>query len=102
MSQHLQWPPAIGGDGAFATVEADSLADLQQSVGLISLLRPDSLAWDETLGIPDPIGTHLPEVAAMQIQDALADCEPRATTQVTVTPPVGGRDLHLQIEVTDG
>lgn len=102
MSMHLAYPAALAtapdGTVTFATVPQDDPDEIRQSFLLLASLRPGLCAWDDELGIPDPLATTNPQDAADRIQAALSDQEPRHPIEVTVIDTDhGSRRVHLRL-----
>ncbi|WP_138974444.1 hypothetical protein [Patulibacter medicamentivorans] len=98
---HLRWPPALStrpdGSVAFATVAQDSDEEIRRGLAMACELRPGQLDWDPDLGVPDPLGSTDPDLAADLIQAALTDLEPRAAIVVDVRDSDNGRSIHPRI-----
>lgn len=101
--QQLAWPlqvETVDGVTRLREVEQGSQEEIRGSLALLCLLRVDQLPWAEDLGIPDPLGTVDPEAAAMEIEAALREMDPRVPVTVTVVDdPARGRTLRLQLGV---
>lgn len=103
MTVHLTWPLGLTFDQAgrcsYAQVEQDSPAEIRQSAALLCELREGDLAWNETLGIPDPGASVDALRAAQEIEQTVRDVEKRARFSVEIAEDgdQAGRLLRLRM-----
>lgn len=95
---HLQWPFELAGDGTFATVEQDTLEDVQQCIRVLVQTPLGARPLAPEIGVDDPTFAG---VNGDDLQVTLEEQEPRATVDVTVAAPDkhGEQTVELRVEV---
>ena len=79
MAAHLAFPIKLAGNGALATVEQDSDADIVQSVQLLLRTRPGERRSVPGYGLADPVFAGLTETEVLDVVDVW---EERADTEL--------------------
>lgn len=92
---HLAFPLVLTVGGSFAQVAQDSIEEVTQSVAFLLGSAIGSRTIVPAYGVPDPTFTD-PDQA--EIEQAIANWEPRAQATVTVTENAG-RSASVSVQV---
>ena len=98
---HLALPLTLGPNGSFNTIQQDTIEEVAQSVEVILGTPLGSRLQVPGFGVPDPVLTEL-SPSAHQIQQVIAQWEPRALTAVSITNnSAGTTQISVAVELAN-